>query len=467
MKLAENTVQRTEALFAPFARRMQAAQLPQVVIDTFQHYFNKLLAGETGMIPETDIEPVQSLPDAEALPPELAQIGSQALTHTVIIKLNGGLGTTMGLEGPKSLLRVKDELSFLDIIARQAVTAGVRLVLMNSFNTREASLQALQCYPQLAGDIPLDFVQNRVPKIDQATLQPVTWPQNPGLEWNPPGHGDIYTALMTSGMLDQLLAADIEYAFVSNADNLGAVIDTRILGYLVQNELPFLMEVADRTAMDRKGGHLARLHDGRLILRESAQCPPADAEAFQDINRHRYFNTNNIWLHLPTLRQRLRESGGILGLPMIINRKTVDPRDPTSPPVYQLETAMGAAIAVFAGAAALRVPRTRFAPVKSTNDLLAVRSDAYVLSPESHLLLHSLRQGRPPIIDLDPTYYKLIDDLEARFPAGPPSLLHCQRLTVRGDVRFGRDVVLRGDVHLENPAEIPLWIDDGTKIDGS
>ena len=127
------------------------------------------------------------------------------------------------------------------------------------------------------------------------------------------------------------------------------------------------MEVADRTAADRKGGHLAqRLSDGRLVLRESAQCPDADMDAFQDIERHRYFNTNNLWIHLPSLRECLAEHDGVMGLPMIRNSKTLDPRDASSPKVYQLETAMGAAIAAFESAGALRVPRS---PVRAGQDV--------------------------------------------------------------------------------------------------
>ena len=100
-------------------------------------------------------------------------------------------------------------------------------------------------------------------------------------------------------MLDTLLANGYEVAFVSNADNLGAELDPLPLGYFVSERLPFLMEVADRTAADRKGGHLARRKsDGRLALRESAQCPDEDTDAFQDVDRHRYFNTNNLWINL-------------------------------------------------------------------------------------------------------------------------------------------------------------------------
>ncbi len=463
MQTATQKIESFAEAFAPFARRMQAEGLPSLVIDTFQHYYRQLLAGASGLIPESEIEPVDDLPQVAQLPAHLARTGARTLPHTVMIKLNGGLGTTMGMQGPKSLLKVRGDLTFLDIIARQALHSGVHLVLMNSFHTRAASLAALQPYKDLRKDIPLDFVQHKVPKIDQATLQPVTWPQNPQLEWNPPGHGDLYTALITSGMLQKLLAAGIEYAFVSNVDNLGAVIDPVILGYMVQEGLPFLMEVAERTAMDRKGGHLARRGD-QLILREAAQCPPGEVAAFQDIQRYRYFNTNNIWLHLPALQKRLQESNGMLNLPLIVNRKSVDPRDPTSTPVFQLETAMGSAIAVLPGSAAICVSRRRFAPVKGTNELLAVRSDAYELTPDARLIPNPERKLPPLTIDLDPHYYKMIDDLEARFPAGPPSLRDCQHLRVRGDVRFGRDIVLRGEVRFEHNGPEPLRLADGTRL---
>lgn len=440
--------------FGPFAERMRAEQLPHIAIRTFEHYYMELVRGQTGLIAESDIAPVEALPDMERLPAELTKVGRQALGKAVLLKLNGGLGTSMGLEKAKSLLVVRDGLTFLDIIARQALHAGVPLVLMNSFSTRADSLQILEKYPGLHGRIPLDFAQHKVPKVFQDGLTPATWPQDAQLEWCPPGHGDIYTALLTSGMLDTLLDKGYEVAFVSNADNLGAELDPLVLGYFVDKGLTFLMEAADRTAADRKGGHLAlRKSDGRLLLRESAQCPAGDVEAFQDVHRHRYFNTNNLWIHLPALRRLLTTQGGVLRLPMIRNSKTIDPRDPSSPKVYHLESAMGAAISVFDGAGALRVPRSRFAPVKTCNDLLGVRSDAYLLTDDWQVVLSRRRRFGVPVIDLDPRFYKLIDQMESRFPYGPPSLIDCERLTVKGDVRFGPGVVCRGVVEVANDGE--------------
>jgi UTP--glucose-1-phosphate uridylyltransferase len=144
----------------------------------------------------------------------------------------------------------------------------------------------------------------------------------------------------------------------------------------------------------------------------------------------------------------------------------VDPSDKSSTEVIQVETAMGAAIGVFDGAQAVRVPRSRFAPVKTTNDLLGVRSDAYVLTEEGHVELAPERAESPPLIDLDSSFYKLVGDFEPRFPAGPPSLVACERLTVEGDVIFGRDVTVRGAVEIENPDDEPLRLDDGTALEG-
>ena len=444
--------------FSPFTHLMQAEGLPTIAERTFAHYYRQLVDGQTGLITEAELEPVSTLPDADTLSPSLAEIGRTALAKTIFLKLNGGLGTSMGLAKAKSLLTVKDRLTFLDIIAKQAMAIGLPLVLMNSFNTRADTLTALEKYPALKSEIPLDFLQHKVPKINRADLTPARWPQNRDLEWCPPGHGDIYTALVTSGILDTLLANGYEYAFVSNADNLGAVMDTTILGHFAHTQAPFMMEVADRTEADKKGGHLAR-RAGRLILRESAQCPTEEMDAFQDIERYKYFNTNNLWLNLPALQQLMAANDNVLGLPMIRNAKTVDPRDPTSPPVYQLETAMGSAIAVFEGAQAIRVPRSRFAPVKTCNDLLAVRSDAYILSDDFRVIGHPQRSLGPLMIELDSRYYKMIADLESRFPHGAPSLLACTRLRVEGDIKFGADVVLEGDIALVNASPEQVEVD--------
>jgi UTP--glucose-1-phosphate uridylyltransferase len=435
--------------------KMRAEGLPEDAIETFALYEGKLRKGDTGTLPEAELEPLHELPDAAELPDS----AGAALDRAVVLKLNGGLGTSMGMTRAKSLLEVKGGLTFLDVIVRQVLHlrerhgARIPLLLMNSFATRDDSLAALERYPDLpVGDLPLDFMQGRVPKLLADGFEPVDWPRDRTLEWAPPGHGDVYSSLRTSGMLERLLGDGYRYLFLSNSDNLGAVLDARILDWFAERELPFLSESTDRTEADRKGGHLARRRtDGGLVLRETAQTPEDDVDAFEDISRHRFFNCNNVWVDLEALERTLAERDGVLGLPMIVNRKTVDPTDSASPAVVQLETAMGAAIGVFEGAAAIRVPRTRFAPVKTTDQLLVVRSDAYELRAD-----RTVRPAgeRVPLVKLDPEHFKLLADFEERFPRGAPSLVECERLVVDGDVRFGSGVVVRGEVRLEGPREV-------------
>ena len=444
--------------------KMGREGLPEIAIDTFAHYEELLRQGEQGTLPESELEPLDDVQSADDLP----EPDESVLERAVMLKLNGGLGTSMGMTRAKSLLDVKDGLTFLDIIARQVLHlrerhgAQIPLLLMNSFATRDDTLAALERYPELPIEgLSLDFVQGKVPKLLADSLEPVEWEADPSLEWAPPGHGDVFTSLATSGMLDTLLERDYEYLFLSNSDNLGASLDPRILTWFAREELPFLSEVVDRTEADRKGGHLAgRGEDGGLVLRETAQVHDEDQDAFEDIERHRYFNANNIWLNLRALKSALDERDGVLGLPMIVNKKTVDPRDSSSPEVLQLETAMGAAIGVFDGAAAIHVPRARFAPVKTTSHLLVVRSDAYELADDWTVRLAPGRDAAP-IVELSDEF-KLLPDFEDRFPAGPPSLIEAERLEVEGDVHFGSDVRIRGRVHIDGPAEIP----DGAVLEG-
>lgn len=455
-----------DAAVRPYREKMRTAGLSEAAIRAFAGCYGALRHGATGLIPESDIEPVRELPASASLSsarrPDL-------LARSVIIKLNGGLGTSMGLEKAKSLLPVRGSDTFLDLIARQLLRlraqgggGAPRFLLMNSFNTSADTRAHLAAHQRALGDpAALELMQNRVPKVLAAGFAPLHMPLQPDLEWCPPGHGDIYPCLLGSGWLDRLLAEGVLYAFVSNADNLGATLDESLLAWFADSGHSFAMEVTRRTTADRKGGHLARRMDNRrLLLRESAQCPKADDETFQDVGRHQFFNTNNLWIRLDRLREELARHDGLIPLPIIVNRKTADPRDPASPPVIQLETAMGAAIECFPDAAAIEVPRTRFAPVKTTADLLAVRSDAYQLTDDLRLELHPDRAGQPPHIALDPSC-KLVDGLDATFPQGAPSLLHCRSLTMLGRFVVEDGVAFHGDVTLRNEAPEPVHLTAG------
>ena len=442
--------------------KMRDAGVADVAIDTFAELYERLAAGDTGLIGESDIEPVEAVPDFDALP---AGDDGALLDRAVVIKLNGGLGTSMGMTRAKSLLEARAGETFLDLLARQVLAlrerSGARgpLVLMNSFATRDESLAALERHADLSADLPADFLQSKEPKLLAEDLTPVSWPRNPELEWCPPGHGDMFTSLQTSGVLAAMLERGYRWAFVSSSDNLAAVLDPRILAWMAREDAPFVMEVADRTPADRKGGHIAQRRSGEgLLLREIAQTPDSDMDAFQDIARYRYFNTNTIWFDLHAI-------GDMPPLPLIRNVKTVDPSDKSSPEVVQIETAMGAALGVIEGARALRVPRDRFSPVKTTNDLLALRSDAYEVGSDGRVVLVAERNGSPPDVDLDPDHFRLVADFEPRVGAGAPSLREAQRLVVRGDVTFGAGVVIRGDVEID-AGDGPLRIEDGSVLQG-
>jgi len=451
-------------------KKMSEAGLPEIAIEGFLASLRFVIEGGQTSIPESTIEPVAALPRYEALA-EFESAGRDAVHAAAVIKLNGGLGTSMGLSAAKSLLPVRPGVSFLDLIARQVLFARERfgaslpLVLMNSYRTREDTLAELAKFPALAGEVPLDFLQRRVPRVEVDSGAPIEWPADPSLEWCPPGHGDLYPALRDSGMLDALRSHGIRYAFVSNSDNLGGVLDLRLLGWFAERGLPFAMEAAARTASDRKGGHLAE-RAGRLLLRESAQCPKEDLDAFQDIERHRFFNTNNLWLDLDALADALDPAADGLPLPVMRNEKAISPDDPDGPRCLQLETAMGAAIECFEGAAAVCVPRDRFAPVKTTNDLLRLWSDAYELSEDLRMVPVDEEAARALRIELDPRCYGRVDALQARFPEGAPSLRACRRLEVIGDHVFGANVEIVGDVRLVNDSPEPVEIPSGTRLEG-
>lgn len=432
--------------------KMVDAGVDPVAIETFAHYYRLLEHGETGLIAESSIEPIDMEALADVDVP--ADVAADALRRTAIIKLNGGLGTSMGMDRAKSLLCVRRGLSFLDIIARQVLhlrekyDAPLPLLFMNSFRTSADTLEALARYDTLPVEgLPLEFLQNKEPKLLAKDLTPAPYPKDPDLEWCPPGHGDVYTALRGTGLLEQLIGQGYHYVFISNSDNLGAVPAPEVAGWFAQSGAPFAIEAVRRTPSDKKGGHFARRKaDGRLVLRETAQTAKEDLEALADLERHRFTSTNNLWIDLRALRDTLDQRDGVLGLPMIRNKKTLDPGDPSTPEVIQIETAMGAAIEVFEGAALIEVGRDRFVPVKTTNDLLVLRSDVYAIGPDFVL---DLVAPEVPYVELDPRHYKLVGEFDKRFPEGAPSMTKATSLKIEGDWTFGHGVEIVGDVELE------------------
>ena len=431
--------------------KMREAGLSPEAVEVFSYYYKQLESGATGMIPESTIRPYLD-------PPLLADLqisheeAASAISQTAIIKLNGGLGTSMGLDRAKTLLDVRSGKNFLDLIVEQVKSvrdkydAPLPLLFMTSFRTEDDTVDYLRKYPDLAvQDLPLTFLQNQEPKLRKSDLAPVEWPADPTLEWCPPGHGDIYTALVGSGVLDRLLEAGFRYASISNGDNLGAFPSPEIAGWFAGTGAPYAAELCRRTVNDKKGGHLAvRVSDGQLILRDTAQTLPEEMDFFTDEHRHPYFHTNNLWVDLRQLKEHLGQGSAVLGLPLIPNEKTVDPTDASSPEVIQIETAMGAAIEVFPGSTAICVDRDRFLPVKTTNELLLVRSDVYDLDDRGRLI--QVSSGMPEV-NLTKNYYQTIDQFDRRIPEAP-SLQAATKLLVEGDWTFAPGVIVEGELIL-------------------
>ncbi|KAG5648551.1 hypothetical protein DXG03_003162 [Asterophora parasitica] len=418
-----------------------------VEMQMFSKLLSRYIAGANDKL---DWEKVKSpaagqiLPYSQLLQPEDERA---LLKQLAVLKVNGGLGTSMGLQGAKSALEVKDGQTFLDLVVQQIThvnasqDANVPLLLMTSFNTHEDTLRIIQKYdPKQVRITP--FMQSKYPRIMKDSLLPCPKKESDDkAAWYPPGHGDLYTTLYRSGMLDRLLKEGRQYLFVSNSDNLGAVVDSRILQHMIDTKAEFLMEVTDKTKADIKGGTLID-YDGTIRLLEIAQVSSEHSEEFKSVRKFRIFNTNNLWINLKALK-KVMDNGG-MELEIIVNPKVTD--DGHS--IIQLETAAGAAIRHFRNAQGINVPRSRFLPVKNCSDLLLVKSDLYALE-NGRLVPNEERMfGTTPVITLD-DHFKLIRDFQARFKT-IPRVIELDHLTVSGNVYFGRNVTLRGTVISES-----------------
>ncbi|KAG4093167.1 UTP--glucose-1-phosphate uridylyltransferase family [Neocallimastix lanati (nom. inval.)] len=367
----------------------------------------------------------------------------EILNKLAVLKLNGGLGTTMGCVGPKSAIEVRDNMTFLDLTVRQIEYlneqngVNVPFILMNSFNTDEETKRIVQKYTGHNVNI-LTFNQSRFPRINKDSLLPLARdPEGKLSHWYPPGHGDLFESLYNSGVLDRLIADGKEYIFISNVDNLGATVDTTILNHMIETDAEFIMEVTDKTRADVKGGTLID-YNGQVRLLEIAQVPSEHVDEFKSVKKFKIFNTNNLWISLKALKRVMENHE--LNLDLIVNNKTLD----SGEKVIQLETAVGAAIKHFKKSHGVNVPRKRFLPVKSTSDLFLVTSDLYKLQ-HGELIMNPQRMfNTVPLVKLG-DHFKKVGNFLSRFQK-PPHILELDHLTVTGDVTFGRDVQLRGTV---------------------
>lgn len=370
------------------------------------------------------------------------------LQKLAVIKLNGGLGTSMGCVGPKSVIEVRDGMSFLDLSVRQieylnrTYNVNVPFVLMNSFNTDEDTQNIIKKYEGHNIDI-MTFNQSRYPRILKDSLLPAPKSYDSQIsDWYPPGHGDVFESLYNSGILDKLIERGVEIIFLSNADNLGAVVDLRILQHMVETDAEYIMELTDKTKADVKGGTIID-YDNSVRLLEIAQVPKEHVNEFKSIKKFKYFNTNNIWLNLKAIKRVVEADE--LEMEIIPNNKSIsaDKKGESDISIVQLETAVGAAIRHFKNAHGVNVPRRRFLPVKTCSDLMLVKSDLYSLK-HGQLVIDQDRFGAAPLIKLG-TDFKKVSDFQKRIPS-IPKILELDHLTITGAVNLGRGVILKGTV---------------------
>ena len=455
-----------------FRKKMLEKNYDERLISLFQKYYEKLKNGSRGIIYEKDISPVEYgsvekfseiktvgadpcvcpenvCPENACPKTAIGQTRGSAPTNakTAVIKLNGGLGTSMGMDFPKSFAEVRDGKRFIDIAAEQH--KNLPLIFMNSLQTKEMTDKFIAENKQFNLK---SFVQHSFPKVLKDGLGVAEYPENPDCEFNPAGHGDVYMSLWISGILDELLADGFRFAFISNIDNTGAVFDESIANYMAKKDVPFLMEVCRRGEMDKKGGHIAKtkncgLSAGNYILREKAQAAEEELAEFENIDKYSYFNTNSIWVDLRKLSVILQRDG-VIELPFIANEKTLNPNDKMTPKVYQIEQAMGAAISLFDGARLLEVEKERFFPVKTTNDLFLLRSDRFFLESSASLLKSFDDNKSECNIVLNPKYYGNLADFEKRVKRGVPKLRKCRKLLVNSDVEFNGEMEFEGETEL-------------------
>ncbi|XP_057807294.1 UTP--glucose-1-phosphate uridylyltransferase [Salvia miltiorrhiza] len=448
--------------------KSDVASLSQISENEKSGFINLVARYLSGEAQHVEWSKIQTPTDEVVVPydtlapvPEDATETKKLLDKLVVLKLNGGLGTTMGCTGPKSVIEVRNGLTFLDLIVIQIESlnkkygCNVPLLLMNSFNTHDDTSKIVEKYAKSNIEIHT-FNQSQYPRLVVEDFKPLPSKGNTGKDaWYPPGHGDVFPSLKNSGKLDALLSKGKEYVFVANSDNLGAIVDLKILKHLINNKNEYCMEVTPKTLADVKGGTLIS-YEGKVQLLEIAQVPDEHVNEFKSIEKFKIFNTNNLWINLEAINRLVQADS--LKMEIIPNPKEVD-----GIKVLQLETAAGAAIRFFDHAIGINVPRSRFLPVKATSDLLLVQSDLYTLN--DGFVTRNPGRANPanPSIDLGPEFKKVSNFL-GRFKS-IPSIIELDSLKVTGDVWFGAGVTLKGKVTITAKSGAKIEIPDGKVIE--
>eukprot|EP00697_Spironema_sp_BW2_P002779 gnl/Spiro4/13701_TR7298_c0_g1_i1.p1 gnl/Spiro4/13701_TR7298_c0_g1~~gnl/Spiro4/13701_TR7298_c0_g1_i1.p1 ORF type:complete len:486 (-),score=-10.20 gnl/Spiro4/13701_TR7298_c0_g1_i1:4-1290(-) len=417
----------------------------------------------------------------------MVELKKTLLNRVAIVKLNGGLGITMGLNGPKSELELVQGKTFLDITIDQISNlnkkfeSNVPLILMNSFNTSKITENSLNRYSQ-SGVRIITFNQRKFPRLDTQTLNPVATSQMDKDCWYPPGHGDIYHSLFKEGIAQKLLDEKRDIIFVSNMDNPGAILDLRILYNVMDKDIPFTMEITDRKTTDIRGGIILQDHvtkDLRLV--ELSQVPKSKLEKLDPV-KFDFWNTNNIWVNLNHLKNFFGPNAEKkLEMDVIINTRTVHApfslleqsqnnlntnfSEDQQDHYLQLEIPAGSAIQNFPKAKLLRVDRSRYRVVKTTSDLMIAQSNIFVWKDGNMVMNPQRKLPNIPTIKWDQEF-RLISGYKKRIPF-LPNILHLDHLTVSGSVRFGKNVTLKGTVIIVATHGGEIHIPDGAILENN
>lgn len=458
-KRIENLLSYTRKELAMMKRKLGSIS-SEDNLDKFYELYERFLYAKESKLVWDKIEPppadkIINYSDTEEVEEDMK---AGLLEKLAVLKLNGGLGTTMGCVGPKSAIEIRSDKNFLDLCVKQVDTLHkkykvcVPLILMNSFNTERQTNRMIYSYKGIKS-----FSQSVYPRISADTYLPVDLSYGT-CAWYPPGHGDIFQSLLDSGTLDELLNEGKEYLFVSNIDNLAATVDFRILDHMIKTNRDFLMEVTNKTRADIKGGTLIN-YEGALSLLEIAQVPPENKKDFTSVKKFRIFNTNSVWINLKILKELLKTKK--LELDIIKNKKKVDGMHEE---VIQLETAIGAAIKYFPNSAGIIVPRTRFYPVKTCSDLFLVQSNLFTENGGGLAISKKRVYQTLPLVKLIGPNFNSVVTFQRSFK-GIPDILELDHLTVSGNVRFGKNVTLKGTVIIIADDNSSIQIPDGAILE--
>lgn len=475
--------------FNQFAVRMKNQKYPDATIASFHRCYDETVNGNVQEIGELDIRPldvstVSKLSDCVFVDPKGMP---ELMSKLAIIKLNGGVGDTMQMTTPKGLLKISEvrnrPVNILDISAKQILSARrttntpIPAFFMNSRNTNKGTTTYLEkyaeldCTPGLGTDLLHTFVQNSFPKVDAHTGKPALWPESQDLEWQPAGNGDIFNSLYSTGELDWMLESGFEYAYISPTTNLQADFEPRIFKKFTESNCAVMAESCLRAEQDKNSAHLATTGAGHFVNREPQQTPEHDHAAFQDVDTHKAFGTGSLWVKLKDLKILLDVHQGAIPLPTIARETRLVRSNDKSPSVIQLTTSMLSILPFFpvhdingsltGSAELIMVDRTsRYAPVKTTANVLVCRSDAYDIDMQtSKFVLHEPRAHLftdgtpivPPVVELDQEIYGSLAGFEEYFTGeryGYPSLKHCRSLALNGKIAITEGTGFEGVCHV-------------------